>query len=394
MSARLCASEAEATHALFDSLRSQRSFRLDRVAASVGESDIIVAVQNTTKGFSFIGFPGVARDDVAQRLAHVPLSAHHFHSVCGRERSVCDFYADVDLDPTDKGEPILHKIVTTVERLFATHTRASEPLTVSILSGTTPEKQSYHVHIRSPTCAFEDFGVVRRVAESINDDLAHDAIDLACYREQGMLRCAFSRKAGVSVPMLPYEPTDPALSKFTASTKGLSISEVLALSLITRPPQAAPSLKIIKTTAKCLPRPRGEEEIDLGVNGGVEKRNSMFPTTSDYLRESAKWIRYAQATHAVRTLPLAATADFARWVRVGLALHSFGNDEKAFREWMKFSSRSPEKYRVEVCEKKWREFQRRPEAFNWRRGFNYLTKTVWRECCIAPPPMKRLKSTE
>ncbi|EPY25602.1 hypothetical protein STCU_06641 [Strigomonas culicis] len=100
---------------------------------------------------------------------------------------------------------------------------------------------------------------------------------------------------------------------------------------------------------------------------------------SPFLTEKAKWRRYKTVIEKVRRLPPHAAESFDVWVRVGLALHNFSNEDHVFEEWVKFSLRCPAKFTREVCRKKWTQFERNADALNWRRGFNYLNSTVWRQ---------------
>ena len=98
-----------------------------------------------------------------------------------------------------------------------------------------------------------------------------------------------------------------------------------------------------------------------------------------FLKESKKWARFGEAVAAVKRLPSTAAEEYATWIRVGLALHSFGNDAHIKAHWDAFSMRSPHKFNAEVNKGLWEYFGSRPNCFNWRRGYNYLVHTLRRQ---------------
>eukprot|EP00796_Vickermania_ingenoplastis_P012226 gene12226-8413_t len=119
-----------------------------------------------------------------------------------------------------------------------------------------------------------------------------------------------------------------------------------------------------------LPRPQASTHMEYDAYG-----NAVSP----YLTEAAKWRRYKSVIGKLQHVPPRAATSFDIWVRIGLALHNFSNEEHVFEEWVKFSLKCPEKYSRDACRKKWLQFERNPDALNWRRGFNYLNQTLWRQ---------------
>lgn len=105
---------------------------------------------------------------------------------------------------------------------------------------------------------------------------------------------------------------------------------------------------------------------------------------SPYLTEKLKWKRYQQVVQRVKQLPPSTSENHDIWVRVGLALHNFSNEDYVFEEWLRFSLRCPSKYSRDFCKKKWLQFERNPDALNWRRGYNYLNTALWRQLGITP----------
>ncbi|KAK7198956.1 primase 2 [Novymonas esmeraldas] len=278
--------------------------------------------------------------------------------------------------------------------------------------------------------AFQDYRTVKLIADEVNQTLGRDVVDLNCYRPNGMLRCAFSSKMSSTqehnnrlqvlnsaeaaqkrlVPLLTA--SDPALQRrlteMEAVLRRMSDPEILELTFCTRhldmdgkvvkaAHQHAASLLVLDShaaaeseeqqrraavlaattrhrfklvRARHVAGPQGSQAVEYDAYGNV---------VSPFLTEGAKWRRFKSVTARLRTLPPRAAESYDVWVRVGLALHNFSNEDHVFEEWVLFSLKSPLKYSREVCRKKWLQFERNPDALNWRRGFNYLNTTVWRQ---------------
>ncbi|KAG5505604.1 hypothetical protein JIQ42_08370 [Leishmania sp. Namibia] len=278
--------------------------------------------------------------------------------------------------------------------------------------------------------AFQDYRAVKLIADEVNQTLGRDVIDHNCYRPNGMLRCAFSAKMPSSqdhnyrlqaengaeaarkrlVPLVTA--SDPALQQRLSETESvlrtMTDPEILELTFVTRhldvdtkvikaAREHATSLLALESHApdgseeqlrraaalrattkhhfklirqRHITGPQGTQAVEYDAYG-----NAVSP----FLTEAAKWRRFKSVTAKLRTLPPQAAESYDVWVRVGLALHNFSNEDHVFEEWVLFSLKSPLKYSREVCRKKWLQFERNPDALNWRRGYNYLNSTVWRQ---------------
>ncbi|EPY27620.1 hypothetical protein AGDE_05580 [Angomonas deanei] len=300
--------------------------------------------------------------------------------------------------------------------------------------------------LASKVIAFQDFRIVKLIAEEINQTLGKNVIDLNCYRTNGMLRCAFNYKIASTnnneVDLAKYthkgksaedkednnnssNSSGGRLVPFTQSQSGngelqakldatnkvlrhLSDPEVLELSFCTRHMEGdASNLKNINSyvkrnfsiTAPANSSVKVKHEYQLyrtyltnkhhfksikprhvlGPLYNVQQEFDMYGNlVSPFLTEKAKWKRFKTAVEKLHHLPPHAAEGFDTWVRVGLALHNFSNEDHVFEEWVKFSLRCPTKFSRETCRKKWTQFERNPDALNWRRGFNYLYHTIWR----------------
>lgn len=378
-----------------------RSYRLDQVLAQVSANDVIVARQDATR-YSFIGFRDIAALDVARSLLLVPEHMRHFHTVCAREGAACDFYADVDLSLEADGEGTLLQITDRLqETMRALKFGAYETI---VLSSRHAHKQSFHLHVRGAESAFTDFRAVRGIADSVNASMGAPIIDMSCYRYNGTLRTAFCAKVarplgsasagGAATAMgtsrvchlVPYEAKDAELARRLRGMTEMSPEQIFEASLATRqiPTESFPTAQPLRLfsgvgkhskLAKHL-RSSGlntceAEEVDEGAAAASKAHR--------FLREDVKWLRYKNAVKKARQLPLSAAEDYQTWISVGLALRSFGSEANIFEEWMRFSAKCPAKYSRDVCEAKWLTFGNGSDADNWRRGYNYLTSTVWRQ---------------
>nr|CAJ2468995.1 unnamed protein product [Leishmania braziliensis] len=278
--------------------------------------------------------------------------------------------------------------------------------------------------------AFQDYRAVKLIADEVNQTLGRDIIDQNCYRPNGMLRCVFSAKMPSAqdhnyrlqsessaeaarrrlVPLVTA--SDPALQRYLSETESvlrtMTDPEILELTFVTRHLDADPKvIKAVHEHAASLVAHKShgqdgsaEQQHRAAVLHATRKygfklirsRQIMGPqatqaaeydaygnVVSPFLTEAAKWRRFKSVTAKLRTLPPRAAETYDVWVRVGLALHNFSNEDHVFEEWVLFSLKSPLKYSREVCRKKWVQFERNPDALNWRRGYNYLNSTVWRQ---------------
>ncbi|KAG5484502.1 hypothetical protein LSCM1_07874 [Leishmania martiniquensis] len=277
---------------------------------------------------------------------------------------------------------------------------------------------------------FQDYRTVKLIAEEVNQTLGREVIDHNCYRPNGMLRCAFSAKLASAqdhnyrlkadsaaeaarkrlVPLVTA--SDPALQQRLSETESvlrtMTDPEILELTFVTRHLDVDPKVikaaheRAVSLSALESHAPAGSEEHRRCVAALhattkhrfklIRQRHITGPqgaqaveydaygnAVSPFLTEAAKWRRFKAVTAKLRTLPPRAAESYDVWVRVGLALHNFSNEDHVFEEWVLFSLKSPLKYSREVCRRKWLQFERNPDALNWRRGYNYLNSTVWRQ---------------
>lgn len=297
----------------------------------------------------------------------------------------------------------------------------SDLVNVVDADGTAAAKAKKSKNASTKIIAFQDYRTVKLVADEVNQTLGRSVIDENCYRAHGMLRCVFSSKlqssqdidyrAGSSMngkrrlmPLLTA--SDPALQRKLTEMEDvlrtMTDPEVLELSFCTRHLDDVETTRLVhhhlKETLPSATRgaqrkanddllkaatrhrfkllrprhvlgPQGSQAVEYDAYGNV---------VSPYLTEAAKWRRYKAAVTKLHTMPPRSAESYDVWVRVGLALHNFSNEDHVFEEWVKFSLKCPQKYSREACRKKWIQFERNPDALNWRRGFNYLNTTVWR----------------
>lgn len=279
--------------------------------------------------------------------------------------------------------------------------------------------------------AFQDYRTVKLIADEVNQTLGFNAVDEGCYRVHGSLRCAFSSKtmsqkdrilgvaqeSAVMPSLVPLQVTpgqDPQLQEKLRGMHDvlgtLSAPEILAMTFCTRHLHDGgasilqPLHKRLVSLATCgksvpddlfrattphafkLVKPsavvgnRSADHLADGTARGAPVEYDAYGNAvSPYLTEAAKWRRYKSVIRKLQHAPPRAATSFDIWVRIGLALHNFSNEEHVFEEWVKFSLKCPQKFSREACRKKWMQFERNPDALNWRRGFNYLNQTLWRQ---------------
>ncbi|KAH9598338.1 Prim-pol family 5 [Trypanosoma melophagium] len=261
------------------------------------------------------------------------------------------------------------------------------------------KKKSKKKHSGNKIIAFQDYRVVKLLADEVNTTLGRAVVDEQCYRVNGMLRCAYSAKVTPGqkgkrlIPLLKAQ--DPALQRrlneMRDSMQNLSEAEILARTFATRFAPCVPH-----TTRKQNSNSNSNTKADelrmylkqfkfvrashvLGPKDATALEFDVYGNAvSAYLTEGAKWRRFKSVIEKLHRLPPRTAESYDVWVRVGLALHNFSNDDHVFDEWVRFSLKCPQKYSRESCRKKWQQFERNPDALNWRRGFNYLNTTVWR----------------
>lgn len=278
--------------------------------------------------------------------------------------------------------------------------------------------------------AFHDYRTVKLIADEVNQTLGRTVIDEGCYRPHGMLRCAFNSKMTSTQEhdhllkrrstatmqqrrLLPLLTASDAalqrrLSEMEAVLRTMSDPEIMELSFCTRHlddpkllkklHQHAQNLVVLdrhSATAGSLEQLRIDDALRATTRHKfrlIKPRQVLGPQSdqavefdaygnvvSSFLTEGAKWRRYKAVVSKLRSLTPRAAESYDVWVRVGLALHNFSNEDHVFDEWVRFSLKCPQKYSRDVCRRKWVQFERNPDALNWRRGYNYLNSTVWRQ---------------
>lgn len=386
-----------------------RSYRLDVVQQKMTRGGIILAKQENEETFSFVGFEGLPYLAVATRLMLLPEEHRTFHVVCSTG-GPCDFYGDIDLPATTSDKIVTELLDAAVNEVTTLMSSACERMQqraakqqqiaafagpeVLLLRNPNPAKKSLHLHMSFPHLCFEDYVGVRAVAEHINAKVSLALFDLHCYRSKGMLRLPFNGKSRRQndahearhslEPVLSFPPSAEGnrLRSATASSAALSRPQIVSKAFCLREEYALtkPSLwKELKGAAHAVPRGT--------LFPNVASRGSSRPAEFDeagrkipaFLAEATKPRRYQEVVKSVRSMPTRCADHYDQWIRVGLALHNFGSEDKYFEEWVTFSLRCPNKFSRESCRKMWNKFVRHPDHTNWRRGYNYLTKTIYRE---------------
>eukprot|EP00758_Cryptobia_borreli_P005806 Tbor_TRINITY_DN4990_c0_g1::TRINITY_DN4990_c0_g1_i1::g.9679::m.9679 len=462
-----------------------RSYRIDQLLSICGPTDVILARQEKSKGrvnpmihsinnrnrsvntsndltYSYMGLKDTSVKEVAQCLLLLPDHLRHFHTLCARDETPLDFYADIDL-PDHNTEEAEEVILQITDRLFAKlqALKFGNFHTVLLESPNRQQKKSFHLHIRGEDSCFVDFQAPRAIAMDINRQLRKDALDLGCYRRHGTLRCAFSSKmdegeftndtSDNTIPkhlsaasdimdnvryshnysnnyftnhLVPYRAKDPELQGRLRTMFDLSPEQIMEVSLVIRQQPnmnvkkklrdkimplrlfsaiggvnvignsraSSPTLQEVSTPDTILAttsaRKKEDEYRDLfpmNEDGTPMYTDNRGNCVSKFMREDMKWIRYKIAISFLQRIPSFAAESYDIWVRVGLALHNFGPDDHIYRQWIRFSMQAPSKYCKDICDSKWQHFgssEHSSDLGNWRRGYFYLTRKVWRELGI------------
>ncbi|CUG87050.1 primase-like protein, putative [Bodo saltans] len=431
-----------------------RSYKLSAVLENTNHG-VVLGKQENTSTYSFVGFEGVPFLKVAECVMQVPVEHRTFHAICGRMSVPCDFFGDIDLPLTTSTASIETMILTALRRVQeevsaatlrqhpswsvgpSSSSKGKGDAPPEVLLVTNPQattKRSYHLHIRFPHVCFCDYRTVRHVAEKINGELGASFFDLACYRERGMMRTAYSRKVGVGSSSSLHHELAPAfpqisnseLKKLLEPSTRWSPAECVARSFVIRedfmeskflkqtsssatsfsssssPPVSLLEDDNVALAKALLPKTLSIPSFHEGVtaaernkaakqNGGDINNHNNAVTEYDkqgrpipaFFMERVKPKRFREALKSVHALPSTAAEPYDQWIRVGLALHNFGSEDRNFEEWVQFSVRAPHKFSRETCRSMWDKFQRHPDHQNWARGYNYLTKSIWRELGIA-----------
>jgi hypothetical protein len=349
-----------------------RNFRLDAVLEKVRPHDCVLAKQEGPSLYSYAGFPGASTTQVAVRMLEVPQAERHLHTVFGRDAVKCDLVLDLDFAlclETKKskdfytGESVLLETILATQEHYVKGLKLSKPTDIVVLDGHSTKKHSYHVHIRSADGMFVDYQAARDAASDINAVLTKPVIDIGSFRPKATMRIAFTPKfTERSRILLPLKTKDAELKRLLKDMSELSDVDIVERSLVVN------------------------HSIDAGMKAIKGKSGSKSMTFDEFgspvpafLVENKKWMRFGEAVAAIKRLPVKAADDYAYWIRVGLALHSFSADTHVLDVWKNFSARCRHKYKPEVNDAYWIKFGRRPNAFNWRRGYYYLTRTVGKQ---------------
>jgi hypothetical protein len=345
-----------------------RNLRLDTVLQAAAKTDIVLAKQEGPSMFSFLAFTGLGSRGVVRRIFEIPESERHLHTVFGREGIACDLALDLDVqrckEPKNHagyytGETILREVLDAVASHYTDVLGLTAP-DVVVLDGHSDKKHSYHVHVRHSDAYFFDYLAARDAAAIINSNLSVKVVDLGTFRKRGMLRVAYTPK--FTEPkriLLPFVAQDAALKVMTKAMREMSEAQILERSLITNT-ATTDSMKVIKTK-------QGKSATEYDEFGAVIPK---------FLLENKKWQRYGEAVASVKRMPPQASEDYNVWIRVGLALHSFGHEPHILALWKDMSARCRSKYNPQVNENLWEMFAKRPHCYNWRRGYNYLMHTA------------------
>lgn len=361
-----------------------RGFKIEKVLAGVAVNDFVLAQHATATAYAYIGFPGMDALAVAERMLAAPQDQRYLHTVFGRKGVQCDLGMDLDFPfcPVQRGEKgfydaeaIVIETVTRAMELYKTKLKSTAEIRPYVFTGQAPNKHSFHIHIQAADVCFADYTSAREIASEVNAELATQPIDMGVYRNHGMMRCAFCTKFGEpSRVLVPYRAEDTQLQSLLRPMFDMSEKELFAATLITRK-KAATDAQPLRTYSAL-------------ANKGVvyDERGSAIP---NYLREEKKWMRWQEVLSAVKRLPVNTADSYKEWIRIGLALHSFGSGSEIFRVWLNFSARCPGKFKPEVCEKSWAVFGQRPDCHNWRRGYLYICRTLPKELGISTSRSKK-----
>jgi hypothetical protein len=368
----MAAASAAATLAGPDPMKAPpaRSFQMDKILEQVTPNDLVFAKQEGASIFSFLSFKGLGPLDTAKRILAIPEEGRHMHAVFGRQDGTpLDFAADLDfpfckVGTEDKGyytgESIVLEVLQGIQEFYKTQVKVAPPTDIVVLDGGSRQRHSYHIHVRSPDAHFTTFQGMRDAASWVNSRLPFALMDIGIYRPRGTMRVAYCPKFTEKWRSLtPLVAQDPALQSLLAPMGDLTKPDLVARSFIANP----------GATGKMI---RGASNKDTGT---VDEFGNKVPK---FLQENKKWVRYGECTAALSRLPDSYAEDYHSWIRIGLSLHAFAEDSNSrpLNDWKNFSARCRTKYNPAHCDALWVVFGRRPGAFNWRRGYFYMTRKV------------------
>lgn len=351
-----------------------RNYKYELVARQAARDNFIFAKQEGPATYSYFSMLDTAPIDVARRMLKVPRSERNFHVVFGREGAPLDFFADIDAQCAEhdrtRGERLLLQVLDAFGEEAAT--LGSEIDHVVALDGHSPDKLSYHLHIRLKGVAFADYRHVRDVVSTINRKLNHNVIDPAPLRRNGMLRTAYSPKFGdpFRCELSPLVAQDPELARRTRVSREMPHDEIMLASFVNRTEAGLKTVRRVGATREVLRDERGA-------------------IISSFVHERNKSMRFHDCIRAMDGYRVEWADDYKTWIAVGLALHSFGSDDTTFMRWVNFARLSPGKFDLSRSRKLWTTFAKRRDCYNWRRGFNYLTKTIFTDSGMVAPKIDR-----
>ena len=381
-----------------------RSYRLTQVVDQVTDEDAILACREGQALFSFWGYRGLRREALAKRILEMDADEKAaMYSVYGRVNVPCDFFAMINVPhysgKTDgdafcdgpkteyTGETLLEMAIKLTKEHCFNRLKVPEQPRILIIDGKNPHKHVYHLHIQFQSSAFKDYRAVRDAATAINAEAEFQLFDIAVYQANAIKSLACTKLSTGPATIFQPESERSPLALLLKSHKSLSwpdAVEALAASFSFRSATERFSFSPGPAEGDDADRPaeyNPDKSFTIHLLKGDKSRTTVGPNGEmipAYLADNKKWQRFGECVAAIRRLPASDAEAYDTWIRVGLALHSFGNESHIFDHWVNFSQRCPHKFSLQACQRYWGIFSKRPECFTWRRGFNYLTRTVTR----------------
>lgn len=395
-----------------------RAFRADQVLTKIAPTDFMYAVQSAPNLFSFVAQRDASSLEVARNILSIEQNDRCVHAFFGRHKVPCDFYADIEFPTHERymanlrmtegligatspekeqaaaaagrgkkkymGEEIVIDVIKASTAILQERFSMKPSVIALFDGGATADKYSYHLHMRCDKAAFADFSVLQEVFSEVNFAVGIDAIDLACCRPNGMLRMGFTPKfSDKSRMMLPMRTTsDAELARLIQPMQELSQEQLVAMTLVSRLDELR-ALSGAGGSASLNAEGSFSSSSDFKLvtaAGGRTKKKKQYDASGRaieaHLQDDKKPARFREVCGRLHQMPLFVADDYNTWVRIGLSMHSFGPDPAAYQHWLQFSAKSPTKFDPQVCEKYWQIFARRPDCYNWRRGYLYIMKTL------------------
>lgn len=354
-----------------------RGFRLEAVTAKVKPTDYVLALQQGPNIFHFMAFPGLEKKALCGHLLNAFPNDHRcFHTVFGRPGIPLDFVADIDLPvgPSNATscDADLTNILTSFHKVMNEHVRNPCDHVMLLHSGSTSSKHSFHLHASVKNSAFDNLTAMKDLALLVNQDLQQNIFDTAIYRPAGSIRIAYAGKfEAPSRILVPYQSTHEPLLKLVSDVSSATKEDIMAMSLVVRP-EVTESVQLASGSS-AAPVKLIKKASTTKMSGETDASGRPIPM---HMSEKFKYARLGQALSALNKLPPSVAENYDTWIRVGLSLHSFGHENTIKQHWINFSARCPTKFDPKACDKNWEKFAERPDPYNWRRGYNYMTRVL------------------